>query len=334
MRVVNVGGSVTTALVLSALAWGIRLLRAKNSPGGREARPAPVAARAASRALFGRLSPAAFRLLLDAPPFPFLLVDVRSGEEAAQRPLSAWLGPPGSHPPPAVVASEADLPALLRPGRGAWAARFGSAPPGASATLLFLSPDGAAAQRAASLAAALGHLRCSVVEGGLDALLSPGGSALSRPQPLSRHALALLLQRGEGCVAVVDVRRCEERCLYGGVAGSVCLPAEQLPRALAGVADEWARTHRFPKPCGGEALVLVSRGERRARWAAQLVADAGVELALVLRDGTQGWGFDPGVLRYEPFEEGEVPPEPEPPGPACAPNVDAGEDELSRLGLL
>jgi hypothetical protein len=65
LRVVNVGGSLTTALVLSAVAWGVRLLRAKNILRPAE-RPSKPAARASSKALFGRLSPLAFRLLVRA----------------------------------------------------------------------------------------------------------------------------------------------------------------------------------------------------------------------------------------------------------------------------
>lgn len=128
LRVVNVGGSLTTALLLSAVAWGVRLLRAKNILRPAERPPKP-AARASSKALYGRLSPLAFRLLvrallrssardrhcgvcdaraaygaraqplnavrgsqLDIEPVPFVLVDVRTAEEAGDRPLSSLLG--------------------------------------------------------------------------------------------------------------------------------------------------------------------------------------------------------------------------------------------------
>jgi hypothetical protein len=91
----------------------VRLLRAKNILRPPE-RPSKPAARASLKTLFGRLLPVAFRLLarargarltrtraasvLTAPgaqfelePFPALLVDVRSAEEAVNRPLSSWL---------------------------------------------------------------------------------------------------------------------------------------------------------------------------------------------------------------------------------------------------
>ena len=112
MRVVNVGGSLTTALVLSAAAWGVRLLRANNILRPAE-RPGKPAARASSKALHGRLSPVAFRLLarpcvwvtdliltvtlsnsfqLELEAVPFLIIDVRAPDEAQSRPLSGILG--------------------------------------------------------------------------------------------------------------------------------------------------------------------------------------------------------------------------------------------------
>ena len=108
MRVVNVGGSLTTALVLSAAAWGVRLLRANNILGPAE-RPSKPATRTSSKALYGRLSPVAFRLLLELEAVPFLLVDVRTPEEVQVRPLSVVVGQsfaarakavllPGAHP--------------------------------------------------------------------------------------------------------------------------------------------------------------------------------------------------------------------------------------------
>jgi hypothetical protein len=63
LRVVNVGGSLTTALVLSAVAWGVRLLRAKNILRPAE-RPTKPAAHVSSKTLYGRLSPLTFRLLV------------------------------------------------------------------------------------------------------------------------------------------------------------------------------------------------------------------------------------------------------------------------------
>ncbi len=138
---------------------------------------------------------------------------------------------------------------------------------------------------------------------------------------------------GEDGVLVVDVRRCDERALYGAIPGTAHLPAEQLPRALAMSAEEWARTFRFPKPHVDDALVFYSRCDARARWAAQLAQDAGMESCLVLRDGAAGWRFDLCVKLYDTYAEGQPPPPPQ----AFVredPSIDAGEEELSRLGML
>jgi rhodanese-related sulfurtransferase len=254
---------------------------------------------------------------------------------------------------------------VLRPPGTAWEQRFGSPAPGARQTLVFLSSDGTAAQRCASIAANTGFLRCALLDGGLEALGGGGASRAPRFNFISRcalqevlhrkqgvcsdhaccarrHALALLLERGggsgslvpgEGGPLLLDVRRCDERTLYGAIPGSAHLPVEQLPRALAMGTEEWSRTFRFPKPHPGDALVLHSRGDGRARWAAQLASDAGLERCLVLREGCAGWRFDACVKLYAPYAEGEPPPPPQPVSPEV-PDLDDAEEELYGLSLL
>jgi rhodanese-related sulfurtransferase len=154
--------------------------------------------------------------------------------------------------------------------------------------------------------------------------------------------VALLLERGggsglhglsEGGPLLLDVRRCDERTLYGAIPGAAHLPVEQLPRALAMGTEEWSRTFRFPKPHAGDTLVFHSRSDSRARWAAQLATDAGLERCLVLRDGCAGWRFDACVKQYAPYEEGQPPPPP-PPFALEEPDVSDGEEELYGLSLL
>ena len=76
-------------------------------------------------------------------------------------------------------------------------------------------------------------------------------------QQLSRDALLLLLEygaaRGAQLVTVIDVRRHDERSLYGSIRGSVHLPVEQLPKALLAPAEDWLRAHHFRKPGADEA---------------------------------------------------------------------------------
>ena len=143
---------------------------------------------------------------------------------------------------------------------------------------------------------------------------------------------------------MLDVRRRDERALFGALPGAAHLPCEQLPRALAMGADEWGRTFRFPRPHQEAPLVLHSRGEVRARWASQLLIDEGFESPLVLRDGVAcraEWDAD--VMTYPSYREGEAPPEPSSPAvrregadrqlPSRA-ELEAGYDEAVRLGLL
>jgi rhodanese-related sulfurtransferase len=315
MRITNVGGSLSTVLLLSAAAWAVRLLRANNILRPVE-RPAKPAARASGKTLFGLLSPAAFRLLLELEPIPFLLLDVRPAEAAEAEPLSAWL------PPRALARSvhlaEEELPCALRRGSGVWQQRFGSAPPEPRLTLVFLCSDGAASARCAGAAAALGFSRCSLLSGGLSRM---GPASAPRPPRCAyagRHALAVLLDGGqpaqgggpERCPLLLDVRRSDERALYGGIPGAAHLPAEQLPRALAMGGEEWARCVPFARPAPDATLILHSRREARALWAAQLVQDAGYGAACVLREGVVGWRFSEGVAAYAAYGERDVPPPP------------------------
>lgn len=139
---------------------------------------------------------------LELEPFPVLLVDVRTAEEAQERPLARWLPPqaasvhlPGATPRvsgclalPLTLPSEAELPSVLRPGNTAWVGRFGGAVPEASRALVFVCADGVAASRCASVAANIGFSRCSILEGGLDALAAAPPSRVPRCAYVSRCA--------------------------------------------------------------------------------------------------------------------------------------------------
>ena len=79
---------------------------------------------------------------------------------------------------------------LLRPGSSAWSERFNSPLPGTRNTLVFLSSDGAAAGRCASIASNLGFMRCLVLDGGLEALGGGGSSRVPRFAYISRCVLS------------------------------------------------------------------------------------------------------------------------------------------------
>lgn len=51
---------------------------------------------------------------------------------------------------------------------------------------------------------------------------------------------------------------------------------DELPAALQLSGSEWAERYRFPKPGAGAPVVFQCRTHRRASWAAQLAADAGL----------------------------------------------------------
>jgi hypothetical protein len=62
---------------------------------------------------------------------------------------------------------------------------------------------------------------------------------------------------------------------------------DELPAALQLSGTEWAERYRFPKPGAGAPVVLQCRTQRRASWAAQLAADAGLHNVLVYKQVTQ-----------------------------------------------
>lgn len=61
---------------------------------------------------------------------------------------------------------------------------------------------------------------------------------------------------------------------------------DELPAALQLSGTEWAERYRFPKPGAGAPVVLQCRTQRRASWAAQLAADAGLHNVLVYKQVT------------------------------------------------
>ncbi|CAI5498284.1 unnamed protein product [Closterium sp. Naga37s-1] len=131
---------------------------------------------------------------------------------------------------------------------------------------------------------------------------------------------------------LVDVRRFDERVLYGGIPGSVHIPAEVWPVALSLGEEAWKQRYQWPKMEPHSLLILHSNTGPRAYWAAQVARDAGYNRCFVMREGTHGWRLHPSVCVYDDYLEGGVPPAPQ---SFAVEAVDEGmaEQQLRLLGI-
>ena len=143
-------------------------------------------------------------------------------------------------------------------------------------------------------------------------ILAPGPAVdnPARRDPVPRRVTAppkYGAAQGAALVTLIDVRRHDERALYGAIRGSVHLPAEQIPRALLMTPEDWLRAFHFRKPGADEVGVVYSRRQERASYAKQLFGDAGVHRCLVLGEGVMGWrnGNEGDVRAYDAYAEGE-----------------------------
>ena len=412
MHITNIGGSLTTAVCLSLIAWSIRVLRAqklaeqksRENKGGARGDGSLPSIRA-GRGAYARLSPSAFWLLVESRSVRPVLVDVRESpeEDAPELEMSGRLR--------MARVPAGELARALRSRQTHWLERTGFEPPTKRSSIVFVSTHGHSASQAAAIAVQLGFTRCAVIEGGLAAaaplappppprdessggvLLEEGSSSHARrggrggngdersemtsetetagefpaartfdvsPSPSSpstnassaravpedetigRDALALLGEygaaQGAPLVTVIDVRRYDERALYGSIRGSAHLPAEALPRALLCTPEEWARTFHFRKPGADEVVVVYGRQNERAAFAKRVFADAGMPRVMVLADGVCGWrnagGEGEDARAYDAYAEGEGPPEPWPSEPPTPVDRRAAEAELMRKNII
>ena len=67
-------------------------------------------------------------------------------------------------------------------------------------------------------------------------------------------------------------------------AGTVHVPADQLPAALKMAPRDWELAYRSPKPSLDDWLVMQCRDNKRATWAAQIAQDQGWPRVLVHRE--------------------------------------------------
>lgn len=409
MHITNIGGSLTTAVCLSLIAWSIRVLRAQKLAEQKSREDKGVArgdgslpSIRAGRRAYARLSPSAFWLLVESRSIRPVLVDVRESpmeEDGVEDELSGRLR--------MARVPAGELARALRSRQTHWLERTGFEPPTKRSTIVFVSTHGHSASQAAAIAVQLGFTRCAVIEGGLAAaaplappLVSRGGDdfletasllgaesprerrrhlpadgettetnatdasssfgtdknkaassplspsasprAIPEGETIGRDALALLGEygaaQGAPLVTVIDVRRYDERALYGSIRGSVHLPAETLPRALLCTPEEWARTFHFRKPGVDEVVVVYGRRNERAAYAKRVFGDAGMHRVLVLADGVCGWrnggGEGEDARAYDAYAEGEAPPEPWPPEPPTPVDRRAAEAELMHKNVL
>ena len=117
----------------------------------------------------------------------------------------------------------------------AWAEAFQGVPfPQPHYMLVFVGDSEEEELRAAAAATSCGFQRTMVLEGGLQQLSAPGSSGASAAAAadlrfIGRDALAVLLGMSADVVhaplaSLVDVRRSDERALYGSIKGAAHIP--------------------------------------------------------------------------------------------------------------
>eukprot|EP00891_Asterochloris_glomerata_P002846 jgi/Astpho2/2846/fgenesh1_pg.00050_%23_109_t len=344
--ITNIGGSLTSALALSLIAWAVRFIRGRR---GARLQGSASSSQLTDQKQMGKfhaaLSPAAVHMLVETDPILHYVIDIRSSEQRSGQPLPQDLQD-ALHIP-------GDKLQQVLSSKAAWSSYL-KAPSETPATdpqpypslehlLVFVGSSDEEMQAAAATAADLGFNRSMVLKGGLGAY-----SSAARKQAdlcfLNRDALAALLGHVDidtpvKDIAVIDLRRSDERSLYGSIPGNPgCIgtshvPADQLPAALNMSSEEFEEAYSFPKPGSSDWLVMQCRTNRRSAWAAQVASDAGMQHCLVYRQGAYGWRLHPAVKAYSSFERHDVPPEPENVQTEVA-DAAAAKAELSRLGLL
>ncbi|XP_024389042.1 uncharacterized protein [Physcomitrium patens] len=341
LRIQNVGGSLSFLLQIALCAWGIRQLRSvlarrrqNNALGSGRVNIMPY--RPVEPPLFAFLSPTAVRKLVELDPTPYLLIDVRHPDAARVTPKLFEN---------VINIPETEVLACLQLSAAEWKDRFPSTEkPGREDDLLvFLSTRGKRAQRVAAAAADLGYNGCCILKGGIQALRAsspPNGESLNF---MSRDAVALLLQNKETLVDekdvgahtpwLIDLRRHDERALYGHIKGSLHIRVEEWPKAMAKDAAAYEKQYHAPKIGTDDIVILHCRTRRRASWAAHVAQDAGLKRVFVYKEGAYGWRLDPTVLPYDSYEMGDAPPEPV---KFDLERVDfeSAQAELKHLGLM
>jgi rhodanese-related sulfurtransferase len=325
----NAGGSLSSAIVLTMLAWGVRWVRGEMVRRKREDTAKQQERRTPGR-FHANLSPASLRMLVETGAYPHIVLDVRAPEET--NPL-----------PPELRGSlrlPCDLVAQALASSSAWTETFQGVPfPETHFMLVFVGSSSSQQLRAAAAAASQGFLRTMTLAGTLSGF-ARGASTQPNLHYVSRDAVAALLSAQQNSplgpppqrVVVLDVRRGDERALYGHIQGTVHIPVDRLPSALALSPENFLAQYHFPKPSIDDLVVMSCRTNVRAAWAAALAQDAGLMQCVVFRQGVYGWRLDSSVKVYRGYKQFDPPPEPEPFQLEQA-DIGAGAAELAALGI-
>ncbi|KAK9868177.1 hypothetical protein WJX84_012133 [Apatococcus fuscideae] len=328
--VANVGGSITSAVALTLLAWAVRFIRsAHNKRVGAARRPPEVAQTNTTHSRFYTcLSPASIQLLVETNPFPHCIFDVCPDRPAAPEKLPPCLSA-------AVRLPAKQVQAVLGGGMTAWMSHSSASQhpmPSPHHFIVFISGNEAEMEEAANAAAACAFEHVAVLQGSLSHF-DEAVNAQGHLRYIHRDALAILLQRQNtsgSTFRLLDVRRSDERMLFGSIEGSCHLPAHQLPAALQWPPSSFEAAYHFPKPTLQDLIILQSRTHKRAAWAAQAAIDAGYKHCIVYRQGTYGWRLHPSVKAYKSYELGHAPPEPDVQDPDSI-NHSTAQAELLQL---
>mmetsp|Transcript_15084 Transcript_15084/g.45563 ORF Transcript_15084/g.45563 Transcript_15084/m.45563 type:complete len:356 (-) Transcript_15084:398-1465(-) len=343
-QISNIGGSLTSAVVLTLLAWGVRLLRAtaqRQQEGSRHGSSGDLLS--SLPRFFAALSPAALRMLVELDPIPHVLIVIRGTDAKGPSPNE---GNKAQSVPPELASASVQLTERqLRKALSGkqWPTRMGGpSAPSKEHLLVFICEDVQAPKAVAAVAAQAGFQRVSYLAGGAAAFNQPArAQAQAELRFINRDAVSVLVGHttsggggsGPDGALLLDLRRHDERSLYGSIPAAHHVPMDELPAALGMSPAAWQEQYGFPKPSSSSTVVMQCRTNRRASWAAQLAHDAGLSRVLVYKQGVYGWRLDPNVKPYRSYEKWEAPPEPEPVQTESV-DVEAARSELEHLGLL
>lgn len=321
----NAGGSIGSGLAVLLTGWIChRIARAWSSQRASNEKLLTSAQGASGRPT-GRLNVPALVYLISHGPFPFVILDLRDCDQIESM-LHGVV----------VKLSPDDVPAALTDDCKWSDASKGCARPSPHHALIFISEVKEKLHAATAVATLHGYQTCFTVMAKRPLQKSLGDPP--EPRLISSDALAHLMNiRGASGdpkpPVLVDVRRHDERTLFGCISGSVHVPAEDLAVSLQSAHDMFEQIARTPAWVKEDVIVFHSRSTCRAQWAAIVASQQGFMNVFVLMGGTNEWNFQPSVLRYAHYEIGDPIPVAKAP-PVRSVKFDEAAKELLMLGLL